>query len=129
MNIRSPTPNSEDRRDPWGGQLDAIEAADRRMMLTDTLSTAAIAFWILLELMRFVVALPFPMAAVVTDEPTFRIVAGTVAVACTCYIAWSLHRRRREVVRNDIRSLRQQIAQLTARGALASDGAPSGASL
>jgi hypothetical protein len=122
MEFRSPAPKSRDRLDPWREQLDAIEAADRHMVLTATASTSLIALIASIELMSFVSAMPTVVTALSTT-PGFKFAAGAIALICAGYIGFSLYRRQRDVMRNDLRALRQQIEFLSARRALAPDAA------
>ncbi|HEX8263549.1 MAG TPA: hypothetical protein VF547_11805 [Allosphingosinicella sp.] len=129
MNVRSSAQEMRNQLETSREQLEAIQASDRHLVLTSTASITAICVVASMELLQFLALVRPPIASPLDTFPVLKVAAGAIALLCVAYIAFSLYRRRRDVVRNDIRALRQQIDILVARGAWTSDGPASGASL
>ncbi|MGZ8286955.1 MAG: hypothetical protein ACXW27_00970 [Allosphingosinicella sp.] len=129
MSIFSPASQTQDRQEPWRKQLEAIESSDRHLLLTSIATSTLLILAVFLEAVSMLATLKLLPLASDAGASLGPHIGGAVALICACYIGFSLYRRRRDVVQNDIRDLRLQISHLTAReDARASDAAGSGAS-
>lgn len=103
-------------------RLEEMYAADRRVEAIQTAANLLLGFLVLFY--GFEIADHLGLSSVIStaSEARIQIAGGAIALLCVAYIALTFRRRRRDVVRNDIKELRLQLAWMNARAEARSRG-------
>jgi hypothetical protein len=72
-------------------------------------------FLVLFYAISLAAHLRLPLLDSMASDPRVQLTGGAIALLCTAFIALTFRRRRRDVIGNDIRDLRLQLAWMSAR--------------
>jgi hypothetical protein len=96
-------------------RLDEMYAADRRLESIEGVANLLLTFLVLFYAVSLADHFRLPLLDSMASDPRAQLAGGAIALLCTAFIAITFRRRRRDVIRNDIRDLRLQLAWMSAR--------------
>ncbi|HEX8364514.1 MAG TPA: hypothetical protein VF603_04430 [Allosphingosinicella sp.] len=96
-------------------RLEEMHAADRRLEAVEKTANLLLGFLVLFYGISISDHLGLSFVTSAASDERIKIAGGVIALLCIAFIALTFRRRRRDMVRNDIRDLRLQLAWMNAR--------------